>query len=146
MSQEQIKDSTEFKNFLDAYVTSLLWVSLYRDNSPTEYDQTFSDTGSFDLDSFEQDSKDTIVNYCLDFYINNYNTILDAINTGKVAHGPDFDEWGRAGHDFCMETGGHGCGFWDGDWPEPYASQLSKNIKRKEVFIWMNNKNKIVIE
>jgi hypothetical protein len=30
----------------------------------------------------------------------------------------------RAGHDFWLTRNGHGAGFWDGDWPEPYATQL----------------------
>lgn len=30
------------------------------------------------------------------------------------------------GHDLWLTTCGHGCGFWDGDWEEPIASQLSE--------------------
>ena len=30
-----------------------------------------------------------------------------------------------AGHDFWLTREGHGCGFWDGDWPEPEASRLT---------------------
>jgi len=29
-----------------------------------------------------------------------------------------------AGHDYWLTRNGHGAGFWDGDWPEPYAAQL----------------------
>lgn len=55
-----------------------------------------------------------------------YNdTIQAAIDTGEVVCGPDFDEWGRAGHDFWLTRCGHGAGFWDGDWPEPMAEHLS---------------------
>jgi hypothetical protein len=31
----------------------------------------------------------------------------------------------RAGHDFWLTRNGHGCGFWDGDWPEPAATILT---------------------
>lgn len=31
-----------------------------------------------------------------------------------------------AGHDFWLTRNGDGAGFWDGDWPEPYATQLSE--------------------
>ena len=31
----------------------------------------------------------------------------------------------QAGHDFWLTRNGHGAGFWDGDWPEPAASQLT---------------------
>jgi hypothetical protein len=30
----------------------------------------------------------------------------------------------QAGHDMWMNSNGHGCGFWDGDWSEPHAKQL----------------------
>lgn len=38
------------------------------------------------------------------------------------AHG----EASQAGHDFWLTRCGHGAGFWDGDWPEPAASILTK--------------------
>jgi hypothetical protein len=30
-----------------------------------------------------------------------------------------------AGNDFYLTRNGHGCGFWDGGWPEPQASELA---------------------
>jgi hypothetical protein len=48
-----------------------------------------------------------------------------AIETGRVKCGPDFDERERAAHDFWLTRNGHGAGFWDGDWPEPMAGQLT---------------------
>jgi hypothetical protein len=53
-------------------------------------------------------------------------TIQAAIDAGGVRCGPDFDEWGHAGHDFWLTRNGHGAGYWDGDWPEPFAAQLSE--------------------
>jgi hypothetical protein len=35
----------------------------------------------------------------------------------------------QAGHDFWLTRNGHGAGFWDGDWPEPYATQLDETAK-----------------
>lgn len=32
----------------------------------------------------------------------------------------------RAGEDFCYTRNGHGTGFWDGDWPEPYGKRLTQ--------------------
>lgn len=32
----------------------------------------------------------------------------------------------RAGHDFWLTRNRHGAGFWDGDWPEPAATVLTK--------------------
>lgn len=39
------------------------------------------------------------------------------------------DEMVFAGHDFWLTRNGHGAGFWDGDWPEPYATQLDNSAK-----------------
>ena len=36
------------------------------------------------------------------------------------------DDVETAGRDFWYTRNGHGCGFWDGDWPEPAASILDK--------------------
>lgn len=43
-------------------------------------------------------------------------------------------KWGElhdtlAGRDFWYTRNGHGCGFWDGDWPEPHASALTDAAK-----------------
>lgn len=32
----------------------------------------------------------------------------------------------QAGHDFWLTRNRHGAGFWDGDWPEPEATQLTE--------------------
>lgn len=34
-----------------------------------------------------------------------------------------------AGHDFWLTRNGHGCGFWDGDWPEEAATRLTAASK-----------------
>lgn len=35
----------------------------------------------------------------------------------------------RAGHDFWLTRNGHGAGFWDGDWAEPFATTLTDASK-----------------
>ncbi len=35
----------------------------------------------------------------------------------------------QAGHDFWLTRNGHGAGFWDGDWPEPYGDMLNQGAK-----------------
>jgi hypothetical protein len=47
---------------------------------------------------------------------------LRAVNAAK---GYDFPGEADAGRDFWFTRNGHGCGFWDGDWPEPHAEQLT---------------------
>jgi len=36
----------------------------------------------------------------------------------------------QAGHDFWLTREGHGAGFWDGDWPEPMAKNLTALSKK----------------
>lgn len=70
-----------------------------------------------------------IIADCAKFQSEYGDTIRAAIATGEVACGPDFDEWGRAGHDFWLTRNNHGAGFWDGDWPEPFSDELTKAAK-----------------
>lgn len=35
-----------------------------------------------------------------------------------------------AGHDLWLTRNGHGAGFWDGDWPEPWGDVLTEAAKR----------------
>jgi hypothetical protein len=35
-----------------------------------------------------------------------------------------------AGHDLWLTSHGHGAGFWDGDWPEPWGDKLTEAAKR----------------
>ena len=34
-----------------------------------------------------------------------------------------------AGHDFWLTRCGHGCGFWDGDWPDDLGEELTEACK-----------------
>lgn len=36
----------------------------------------------------------------------------------------------HAGRDFWYTRAGHGCGFWDGGWPDPYAAELTDQSKQ----------------
>ncbi len=51
---------------------------------------------------------------------------LRAVNAAKYYEFPGETE---AGRDFWFTRNGHGCGFWDGDWPEPYATALTDAAK-----------------
>lgn len=51
----------------------------------------------------------------------------EALETA-IAEGDDVDML-QAGRDFWLTRNGHGAGYWDGDWPEPYATQLTDAAK-----------------
>lgn len=50
----------------------------------------------------------------------------------------------QAGHDFWLTRNGHGAGFWDGDWPEPDATQLTTASKGFGPFtLYIGDDNKV---
>lgn len=52
----------------------------------------------------------------------------------------------HAGRDFWYTRNGHGCGFWDGDWPEPYATQLTDATKAfGEVSVYLSDDGKVCL-
>jgi hypothetical protein len=51
-----------------------------------------------------------------------------------------------AGRDFWYTRNGHGCGFWDGDWPEPYATALTDAAKSfGEVDAYLGDDGKVYL-
>lgn len=67
-----------------------------------------------------------IIADCREFQVadNSGQALFDAYESDAPRAGPR-----AAGMDFWYTRNGHGCGFWDGDWPEPYASQLTDASK-----------------
>lgn len=54
-----------------------------------------------------------------------FQTEWEAYAERYKVEGEDFDlDPSRAGHDFWLTRNHHGAGFWDGDWPEPWATKL----------------------
>lgn len=52
----------------------------------------------------------------------------------------------HAGRDFWYTRNGHGCGFWDGDWPGPYATQLTDAAKAfGEVDLYLGDDGKVYL-
>jgi hypothetical protein len=114
--------------FTKAYITTALWTGVEppEDHEMAGVDKLYDLTPS-DLDS---ETLAAMIEDCRKFQQQHGAIITAAIATGEVKCGPDFDEWGRAGHDFWLTRNGHGAGFWDGDWPEPFADQLTKAAKK----------------
>lgn len=54
---------------------------------------------------------------------------VEAGDAVSVRKHPQYTPEELAGHDFWLTRAGHGAGFWDGDWPEPEASQLDTLAK-----------------
>jgi hypothetical protein len=54
-------------------------------------------------------------------------TIEKCVSYVALPDGSTIEE--QAGHDFWLTRNGHGAGFWDGDWPEPYAEMFTEGAK-----------------
>lgn len=80
----------------------------------------------FDASGFSPAALARAVADCEKFQAENAAVLAAAIESGEVTCGPDFDEMGRAGHDFWLTRNGHGAGFWDGDWPKEAGEKLSE--------------------
>lgn len=95
------------KDFVRAYVDAALW------SSSDESD----DSGGEPLDR----------NYGPDDIApaTQRQMIFDAVSFYR-AHVMHFDNASQAGHDFWLTRNRHGAGFWDGDYPEPQATMLTK--------------------
>lgn len=51
---------------------------------------------------------------------------FDAVEHRATAiNSAEGDEWDYAAHDFILTRNGHGAGFWDGDWQQPWGDQLT---------------------
>ena len=60
----------------------------------------------------------------------------------RAVHGWSIEA--SAGHDFWLTRNGHGAGFWDGDWREPYGIALDKLAKSfGEVSLYLGDDGRI---
>jgi hypothetical protein len=125
---------TRLEAFTRAYIATALWST--HDESDESGGEPFD--SNYDASDLAPETLASIERDCLAFFVACDQIMTDAIETGRVKFGPDFDAWGRAGHDFWLTRNGHGAGFWDGDWPEPFATQLtdaSKNFGEIDLYL-----------
>jgi hypothetical protein len=97
----------QFSN-LDAFARNYITAAFFTDSADELRDATFADLAPETLAKMLQD--------CVDFEAQTADI--------RKEMGSRWDAE-TAGRDFWYTRNGHGCGFWDGDWPEPYAKQLS---------------------
>ena len=104
-------------SIISAYIQTAFWSSTDDKGDPLDSTYGPSDLAPATLARMTAD--------CARFWEAQCEVIQSAIDTDQVKCGPDFDAYGRAGHDFWLTRNGHGAGFWDGDWPEPQAAYLT---------------------
>ena len=85
----------------------------------------------FYTDSGPEDGQLGEVNFCdlapeaLAKAIYDCDNFLDTDAWRRACDAEGLPDVGTAGRDFWYTRNGHGCGFPDGDWPEPYATSLT---------------------
>ena len=110
----------EVEKFTADYMAAMLWSS--HDDSPGDHGETLDRFSPHDIDG---ESLEQIRMECYDFCrANAYD-----IESWERCAGDGNDAYGNAGHDFWLTRVGHGCGYWDGDWPERAGVRLDAAAK-----------------
>lgn len=105
--------------FTEAYIECALWSSM--DNRPNEPIEPLDK--NFTVNALTAETRKKMIHDCVEFQLRAGDLIRDS-NVSHHAGLPASVET-RAGHDFWLTRNGHGAGFWDGDWLEPAASELT---------------------
>ncbi len=101
-------------DFTRAYFEAALWSSTDNadDSGGEPLDKNYS------IDDIDKATLDKMIADCTDFQ-ERFGELIDGGGMG----------YEHAGHDFWLTRNGHGAGFWDGDWEEPYGDQLTDASK-----------------
>lgn len=112
----------DVEEFVAAYVECALWSTNDESDEsggePLDQNYTGGDLAPEALAAMRRD--------CLGFLGKSDTVLLAATRPRAAAH---YSVSAQAGHDFWLTRNGHGAGFWDGDWSEPHATQLTAAAK-----------------
>jgi hypothetical protein len=126
----------DLERFLAGYIACAIWSSNDEktDGGGEPLDKNYS------REDLSTSTHAAILQDCIRFVGDNAKAI-EAGGDGYLGRqaGNDFSEsrWNayeQAGHDFWLTRNGHGCGFNDGDWPEPQASELDAASREFDEF------------
>lgn len=102
--------------FTSGYVEALFWAENGDDGEPLDREYSAADLAPEALGEILAD--------CAAFQAANAADI-EAGPLARVSCGAE----AYAGHDFWLTRNGHGCGFWDGDWPDGAAERLDASAR-----------------
>jgi hypothetical protein len=106
--------------FLAAYLEAAVWA-----DSPDEENW---ENSAWAKDALTRARVDCILFYRLAF------EIIEGLDICDSSHG----------HNFWLTRQGHGAGFWDGDYPEPAATQLTEISKKfGETYLYLGDEGEI---
>lgn len=123
-TDQQLKEPSWRKvldDFTKGYVECMIW------SSNREGDEDSVQDG-MDWDDLAIETKERVLKDCRAFQAEAARRGLDLTAT-TAARSDGSSEMAYAGHDFWLTREGHGCGFWDGDWPEELGKALTKLSK-----------------
>lgn len=108
------------KSFTNAYITAALWSSTDESNEsggePMDANYDAGDLADKAMAQMQREAQAF------------YDAHGDKFTEENCKHEScSVDEC--AGHDFWLTRNGHGAGFWDGDWIEPIATELTAAAK-----------------
>ncbi len=119
--------------FTQAYIECGLWAT-HDESDPSGGEPLDANYGVEDIDPATLAS---IVEDCRKFQEENADDIA------TYADGTWTPEE-MAGHDFFLTRNGHGCGFYDGDWPEDAGQRLTEACDRLgECYLYVGDDGKI---
>lgn len=106
---------------LDAFTQAYIEAAFF--STTDESDETGGDylDNNYDFNDLDSETLQAMFDDCRRFQEENAAD-LEAANE-YITY-----EWGayaQAGHDFWLTRNGHGCGFWDGDWPNDMGDRLT---------------------
>ena len=111
-------DWPELDAFTQGYIEALFFTDA-SDSDDELYGKGFSDLAPETLAAIIDDCR----KFC---ETPAYASVRDCEGSWAIASKATVE---HAGRDFWYTRNGHGCGFWDGDWPEPYATSLTDASK-----------------
>ena len=115
-----IVEELELVELFRCYCESALWSSL--DNNGQPLNELFSPS------DMEECCLNRMLNDCRKFLEDQRVTIMAAYDQGWFE--TTDKAFQQAGHDFWLTRNGHGCGFWDGGWPDRVGEILARAAKK----------------
>ncbi len=131
----EIVAETEFEGleeFFDAYIEAALWSSMDNadDSGGESLDKNYGE-GDIAHETLARMKADCVafLNHKLGGKLIAIAERLEADGKWSLPGGVECSVMAYAGHDLWLTRSGHGCGYWDGDWPKGLAEGLDKLAK-----------------
>lgn len=120
---------------LDAFTRGFLEAALWSSNDESDDYGGNPLDDNFTIDDIDATTLANLVAECARFQLE-HAADIEAVYNG--CHNPRSWVEAQFGHDFWLTRNGHGCGFWDGDYPEEMGERLTAASKAYgEVYLYV---------